>query len=177
METSVLNLGQGALLAANANDRSNSVKQSEPGVVIEITPSDENVLSGNRSQNSAEINVTSQNNEFSTEITREQFFNSLERRSYQNAYGSATSSSNLYQNPETASLAFQQSLSKTYATSYSYANNMYSYGYSTPSPYSSSSIYQSSYSSQSAYGANGVAMYNQAMNSYIQQSLFFSAVA
>ena len=138
-------------------------KSSEKGVVIEITPSEGNVTAGDRSNNSATVSITTPNREASTEISREQFFNGVERRALQNTLTGAGGVPQT--NPELAALGFQQSLATTYAASYSNALN--------PANSSNSSLYSPAPYSSSP--ANGAALYNQAVNTYIKQTLFFSA--
>lgn len=169
MEMTPLNSGQ---ISYPVNTYNNSVTQDNPesGLVIEITPSDDNVSSGDRSQNTALINVTTPNKELSTEVSREQFFYAVQKKAYQNAYGQDTDgklTANPYSNPELTSLAFQKSLAQTYAASYSNITSMNSYGPGYPD-------YGNAYSTPFA---NGVAAYGAAMNSYIKQTLYFSAYA
>lgn len=175
MDVSPLNSGLFSLPMQANNRRSEEVENSERGVVIEIQPSEGNVSDGDRSQNTAEISITTTNNQFAAEVSREQFFNGVERRltenTLDNALGNSPTSS-LPLSPEAAALSFQSSLLQTYSASTQYANNLNAIG-TESSPYNASN--PSGPSSQQA--SNAVAAYNEAVDSYINQTLFFSAIA
>jgi hypothetical protein len=52
-------------------------------IVIEVKPGEDNVSSGDRSDNTATISITTPNRELEAQISREQLFNVVERRTKQ----------------------------------------------------------------------------------------------
>lgn len=164
MEINSLNTGFNNAQAPQAvNQNEPSDQKPGQGVVIEIKPTEGNVSQGDRSSNSATVSITTPNREASTEITREQFFNGVERRALQN---SLTGTGGIAQpDPELAALNFQKSLAQTYAASYTNSLN----------PYNSTGSSSYSPAPYSAAPANGAALYNQALDTYVKQTLFFSA--
>ncbi len=57
-----------------------SLEEPSKSVLIEITPGEENVDSGDRSENTARIDITTPNRELSAEVSREGVFDVVERR-------------------------------------------------------------------------------------------------
>lgn len=51
-------------------------------IVIEIKPGEDNVSSGDKSKNTAQISITTPNRELEAEVSREGVFNAVERRTY-----------------------------------------------------------------------------------------------
>lgn len=164
-----------------------STVQTEPeengkkGITLEITPGENNVDSGDRSQNTAVISLTTPENEFQAEVTREGVFDAIERRHYKNitdqAFGNNDNGNPLrkaavVQNSEeiepqdiqqAAYLNVKQDQIDTYraATENSIYNN------------DSSS---SSSSSQDTYDSSGAQAYNEAKNAYMKQEFVFSTL-
>jgi len=56
-------------------------------IVVEITPGEDNVSSGDRSDNTVNISISTPNREIEAEISRSQVADALYRRTYKNALG------------------------------------------------------------------------------------------
>jgi len=76
--------------AINYNNRAEAPENPDEGnkkIVIEITPGEDNVSSGDRSDNTVNISVSTPNREIEAEISRSQITDALYRRTYKNALG------------------------------------------------------------------------------------------
>ena len=171
-----MNISASSLSVATRQTTQPAQTQNEPvkGVRIDITPGEDNVDTGDRSNNTLEVSVTTANREASTEITREQAANGLETRAQKRA-AEQYLGSNQSLNPltlralqqsdvdsgdisEIATLRRQKQLAETYLNAS--PNNTPSNTFTPSSPSSGS----------------GSSLYNQAVDAYIKQTLFFSAV-
>ncbi len=156
------------------------------GIVVEISPGADNVSSGDRSQNSAQISISTPNKSIETEISRAQFFDSVERRAQKNiaqAYSGQENNvggkrkylaaqSGALQNDSVEALAttrLKKNQASAYAASYQKASSFYE----NPSTTSATS---SSNNSPSYQTNNALNAYNQAQQSAIKQELVFSTI-
>jgi hypothetical protein len=71
----------------------NQGKADSNKIVIEIKPGENNVSSGDKSKNTAQVTIQTPTNEFSAEISREQAVGALERRAIQKTIQAATGGS------------------------------------------------------------------------------------
>ena len=151
------------------------------GVVIEIKPGAGNTPEGDRSDNVAEISVTTPNKTLSTEVSREQFVSGIERRAQKQALEQLTGGNSVSVNPlllaaakngnidteqvgDLATVLYQRRLAQTYVNAYQgNSSSLYS-----PTP-STSNIGLASTKPT-------VDFVNQATNAYIKQTLFFSSI-
>ncbi len=69
----------------NLNSAQAKEGESDKKLTIEITPGEDNVSSGDKSQNTAQISITTPDKELEFEVNREQVFNAVERRSLKKA--------------------------------------------------------------------------------------------
>ncbi len=139
---------------------------NNPGVIVEITPGADNVTSGDRSQNTAQITVTTPNNTYSGEVSRAQVVQRSAQKMQMEALGAdgggdAVRNAALLQNgalgndtvAATVNGKMQQNMMDTYANA-----------------------------AQKSSGDNGqeeqstAQKYQQASNAYIKQELFFDKV-
>ena len=164
--------------------RSNQETGNKTGVLIEITPGTDNVKSGDRSSNVAEVSVTTPNTSFSTEVSRDQVVNAVEHKIQKNIAQQLTGSNNRASNPlliaavksdnmdtkqlnDLGTAIYQNRLAKTYINAYqNNSNSIY-----TPSP-----LYVNSSNPTKSPSNAGVGLANQAVDVYIKQTLFFSGV-
>lgn len=65
---------------SNVNNTQNQQVENPQKIVIEVTSGEKNVTSGDRSNNTAQISITTPNRESEFEISREHAFNALEIR-------------------------------------------------------------------------------------------------
>lgn len=142
-------------------------QDTEKKIVIEITPGDDNVVSGDRSENTAQISITTPNNEFEAEVSREQFFNAVERRTYKNMLQQPGDSSSVIK----GALVAQSDLDSQDIATFAYLNvkqdQIETYSNATQnSPYNTDTS-QSDDSSETENWQK----YNEAKNAYMK-SLF-----
>jgi len=151
------------------------------GVVIEIKPGADNTSEGDRSKNVAEISVTTPNKTLSTEVSREQFVSSIERRAQKQALEQLTAGNSVSVNPlllaaakngdidteqisDLSSALYQRRVAQSYVNAYQgNTGSLYS-----PSPSNNNVGFSSNNPT--------VNFVNQATNAYIKQTLFFSSV-
>ncbi len=161
--------------------RTETEENEKKGITIEITPGENNVDSGDRSQNTAVISVTTPENEFQAEVTREQVFDTVERRHYKKLADQALGNDNsdrtllkatAVQNAEglepydiyqAAYMNVKQDQIDTYRTATE--NSIYNNDSSS-----------SSSSSQGTDDLSGVQAYNEAKNAYMKQDFIFSTL-
>ena len=144
------------------------------GVVVEISRGKDNVSSGDKSQNTAQVSISTPNKNIETEISRSQLFDRVERRAQKNLAQAYTGQENkvggkakylaaqsgALQNDNVEALATTR-LKKNQAAAYAA-------GYQkTTSSSSNSPSYQTD---------NAVSAYNKAQNSLAKQELFFSTI-
>lgn len=164
--------------------RSNQQSESTSGVIIEIAPGSDNVKSGDRSKNTADISVTTPKASFSTEVSREQTINAVEKKIQKNTLQQLTGNNNGGANlllvatlksdaVDTQQLnglgeaIYQNKLAKTYINAYQ-GNSI--------STYTPSNSYNNSFNSSKSASNDGIGLANQAVDAYIKQTLFFSGV-
>jgi hypothetical protein len=164
-----------------------STVQTEPeenekkGITIEITPGENNVDSGDRSQNTAVISVTTPENEFQAEVTREGVFDAVERRHYKiladQVFGNDDNDNTLrkaavvqnseeiepYDIQQAAYLNVKQDQIDTYRTATE--NSIYN-----------DDSNSSSSSSQNDDDLSAAQNYNEAKNAYMKQDFIFSTL-
>jgi len=151
----------------NASDRENSKK-----LVIEVSPGENNVDSGDRSNNTADIKITTPEREINLEVSREQVFNAVERRTYKNL---VTGGDNSGRSLLKAGIVAQSDVDKQDMESLAYLKvkqqqiDVYSQA-TANSPYNGGESSQSGGSEQST----GAQQYVDAKNSLMKQS-FISA--
>lgn len=161
--------------------RTETEENEKKGIIIEITPGENNVDSGDRSQNTASISVTTPENEFQAEVTREGVFDAVERRHYKKLAdqvfendnnGSTLRKAAVVQNSEelepsdiyqAAYLNVKQDQIETYRTATE--NSIYNDDSSSDSS-----------SSQDTYDSSGAQAYNEAKNAYMKQEFVFSTL-
>lgn len=90
--TPVQNINYGTLSPKNSQAADSQLDDSNK-IVIEVTPGEDNVDSGDRSQNTAKISITTPNREAEIEVSREQVFNALEIKTKKNAIEQAATGS------------------------------------------------------------------------------------
>ena len=162
--------GTTSVISNTAQQRPQQVTGTQNnGVTIQVKPSDTNVKSGDRSNNSLEVSVTTEKTQVSTEVSREQALSGLERQLQKRVIDQATGGNspntsrlaaraiqNTEINPakvnDLASVRNQKKLAETYLNVATDTNP----------------------SSNSVSSTDGAALYNQAINSRIKQTLFFS---
>lgn len=88
------NQANNGVVNANEDDNDDSKK-----IVIEVTPGDDNVDSGDRSQNTATISITTPNQERKLEVSREQVFTAVERQAKRNVIDNAVNGPGGSSNP------------------------------------------------------------------------------
>ena len=137
-------------------------------VVIEITPGEENVSSGDLSGNTAQISITTPENELEFEVSREQVFNAVERRTYKNILQQPSGNRSL------RNAALAQQLDDGDLASLAYLNVKQSqidtYSQATQNnPYTGSS-------QDSSSSTDSVQKYNEAKNAYMKQVFVFSTI-
>jgi hypothetical protein len=155
-----------------------AAQENDKKITIEITPGEDNVDSGDRSQNTAVISVTTPENEFQAEVTREGVFDAVERRNDKKladqALGNDSDDRTLlkaaalqnseelepYDIQQAAYLNVKQDQIDTYRTA------------------TENSIYNndSSSSSQDTNNTSGAQAYNEAKNAYMKQEFIFSTL-
>jgi len=141
---------------------------------IEITAGEENVSSGDRSNNSVNVSITTPAREASTIITREQATNQLETR-FQNQAINNVASINTGVN-QFALSALQNSNAdsgglENFLTVRNQQRLAQTYLNATPTNNTQASTITPTLNIN-----NGANIYNQAADAYIQQTLFFSGV-
>lgn len=152
---------------------SSAVNKPNSALSIEIEPDESNVDTGDRSSNRAEVTVTTPNREASFMVSREQAIEGLDRRFQRQALTqiapdqaisprvlqalqqSDVSSEDI---SEVAILRRQRERVNTYLDS------------------SSANTGQNNSNPANTMGNNGADLYNKAVNAYVKQTLFFSAV-
>ncbi len=82
--------------AANSQEKNGDDSNK---IVIEVTPGEDNVDSGDRSQNTAVISITTPNREKEVEVSREQVFNAVGFQVKKNAVGNVVNGSGNGKNP------------------------------------------------------------------------------
>ncbi len=153
--------------------------QGDPDkIVIEIKAGEDNVSSGDKSQNIAQISITTPNRELTAEVSREQAFNAIERRTYQNmvkqALGGGSSDNSLIKgalavnsgkidSENLAKLAYLN-VKKDQIETYSNATQN--------SPYGSSTSGQQNSSSETS----PLQQLNDAKNAHMKQEFVFSKI-
>ncbi len=147
-------------------------QDNEKKIVIEITPGDDNVTSGDRSKNTAQISITTPNNEFEAEVSREQVFNAVERRTYKNILQQPGDSPSIIK----GALVAQSDLDSEDIATFAYLNvkqdQIETYSNATQnSPYNT----ETSQSNDSSEPENWQ-KYNEAKNAYMK-SLFIVSKA
>lgn len=152
--------------------------ESDKKLTIEITPGEDNVSSGDKSQNKAQISITTPDKELEFEVSREQVFNAVERRSLKKAVTqpgdqglsplakAAALESGALDSPEAQALAtakMTQDKVDTYSKATQQANSIYGNN--------DSFDYYSTGDSNTA-----VQKVNDARSAYYKQELFFSTL-
>ncbi len=160
--------------------RTETEENEKKGITIEITPGENNVDSGDRSQNTAVISVTTPENELQAEVTREQVFDTVERRHYKKladqALGNDSSDRTLL---KAAAVKNAEGLeaSDIYQAAYLNVKQDQIDTYRTATE---NSIYNndssSSSSSQNNDDLSGAQAYNEAKNAYMKQEFVFSTL-
>jgi hypothetical protein len=171
-------------IPAHSTSLSPATSDKTNSIVIEISPGANNVDSGDRSKNTAEISVTTPNKSSSTEISREQTVNAVERRIQKNALQQLGGSNNSFSNPLLVSAVksgaidseqldgigtalYQRRIAQTYINAYQT---------SLSGLYSPATPNNNSLSPAGSSSGTGVNLANQAVNAYIKQTLFFSGI-
>jgi hypothetical protein len=166
---------------ANSTVQTKPEESEQKGITIEITPGENNVDSGDRSQNTAVLSITTPENELQAEVTREGIFDVVERRNYNKladqAFGNDDSGNTLrkaavvqnseelepYDIQQAAYLKVKQDQIDTYRTATE--NSIYNDDSSS-----------SSSSSQNDDDSSGAQAYNEAKNAYMKQDFIFSTL-
>jgi hypothetical protein len=166
---------------ANSTVQTKPEESEQKGITIEITPGENNVDSGDRSQNTAVLSITTPENELQAEVTREEVFDAVERRHYKNivdqAFGNDNNDNTLrkaavvqnseeldpYDIQQAAYLNVKQDQIDTYRTATE--NSIYNNDSSS-----------SSSSSQNNDDLSAVQNYNEAKNAYMKQEFVFSTI-
>lgn len=161
-----------AIISTTPGTHNQSVTQSS-GVVIDIQPSEDNVEIGDRSSNTAEVSITTPSREASRSVSREQAIDGLDRRLQRQVINQLNTSQGISQFAlralqqidtnfedisEVSTLLHQRELANTYLNASS-ANSLPN----TSNP-------------DNTAGNNGAAIYNNAVNAYIKQTLLFSTL-
>ena len=164
--------------AGNLNSAQAKEGGSDKKLTIEITPGEGNVSSGDKSQNTAQISITTPDKELAFEVSREQVFNAVERRSLKKAVTqpgnqglsplakAVALESGALDSPEARALAtakMAQDKIDTYSKATQQANSIY--GNDDSFDYSSTDD-----------SNNTVQKVNDAKNAYHKQELFFSTL-
>ncbi len=149
----------------------------ESGVTIELRRGDDNVTSGDRSQNTLEISVTTPNNRVSTEITREQGAQLVERRLQLNALESlAGGNSN---DPNALAVAALRSglVDSSDLTQVAIARNQQQLAQSYLEASTGNNTGGVQPGVPAAPTTDPVQLANNAVDAYVRQTLFFSSTA
>lgn len=165
-------------LLVKSTGQANS-KAAATGISIEIGAGEDNVSSGDRSNNTAELSVTTPNRQVSAEISREQVVNGLESRSQQQAISQLTSANGRQgSNPLTRAALLSSDISgddlSDIATIRRQRQLLNTYVNATPQNNNTS---LNNDASNNATSANkGGSLYNNAVDAYVKQTLFFSGL-
>ena len=161
---------------AAITNRTQSSTSPETGVRIEFKPGEDNVSSGNRSGNTLEVSISTPARQASTEVTRQQVTDRLETRLQKKALNQLSNGATdlrplarkaLVENTDInssdikqlATLRNQQRLAETYLNA-------------TPN----NSNQANTTVTNVAASNNGANIYNQAVDAYVKQTLFFSSI-
>jgi len=164
-------------------------KQSaqEPILSITITPDSNNATSGDKSANSVSVNISTPEKEVDATVTREQAVNKLETRLLKNTLNNAIGNpksgrpgpvktlliADALSNSDIESGGFRETAVDLYSTKLTY--DAAQFALNTFNENSSETFSHTSQSSNSDSENQFVALSNQATNSYIKSTLFFSA--
>lgn len=142
----------------------------DPGkkITLEVSPKEGNVESGDKSQNSAQVQLTTPSNEYSTELTREQAVSSVQFRMTQNALDrSGVVEGNNSSPIKKAALVESGALESDTAQNV-VAGRQANAAIDTYQNVADNSIYNDDSDDESAQQK-----YSEASSAYIKQSLFF----
>ena len=151
---------------------SSQARANEPALTVEITPNENNTDTGDRSQNSVDVVVTTPNAQRSAEVTREQAVNRLETRLLRNVVGGGNTIS-----PAQALLLSQADQLNTDGLEDIYnlrRQQALVSAYLGGSPNNSNSTPSIGLSPNQPAGPQQ--LYNNALDAYIKQTIFFSTV-
>ncbi len=155
------------------------IQDDQNKIVIEIKPGEDNVSSGDKSKNTAQISITTPNRELEAEVSREGVFNAVEKRTYRKmanqALGGGQNNNSLIKGAlavksgvvdkenleELAYLTVKKDQIQTYSTA------------TQNSPYGTTNTGQQASSTQTS---SPLQQYNDAKNSYMKQQFVFSKI-
>ena len=140
-------------------------------IVIEITPGEDNVESGDRSKNTATVSITTPNNEFEAEISREQVFNAVEKRAYKNILAPAAGGNQSGNNKIKAAIALESGILDPVDV-----QNMAHAKIKKDQLATYTNASQGTGNSNSSDSLSPLQQMNQANNAYMKQQLIFSTI-
>ncbi len=143
----------------------------QPSVIVKITPGEENVSAGDKSQNTAQISVTTPNNTYSAEVSRSQVMARAEQQMKQEAlegvFGSDSGSDNALRNAALLQNGALGNDTVAAAVNGNMQQNLLD-NYTDAASDSAPKAQQDEQSFEQKY--------QEASNAYIKQELFFSTV-